>query len=134
MLEAVPGLKLVFDTGNPTREADWSKPLDETGARPRQSSWDFYSQVKAHIAYVHIKDGIYDETTKAHRWFMAGDGQGDVRRILADLLANGYDGGLSIEPHLPVERLPALEPSDARIQNYLDFGRRAMQLVGELKT
>ncbi len=133
MLDAVPGLKLVFDMGNPTREADMSKPPDEAGERPRQSAWEFYSQVKPHIAYIHIKDGIYDEATRKHQWVMAGEGQGDVKRILADLLANDYDGGLSIEPHLPTERLPALEPSEARFQNYLDYGRRAMALVEEIQ-
>lgn len=133
MLDAVPGLKLVFDTGNPTREADMSQPPNEAGERPRQSSWEFYSQVKPHVAYVHIKDGVYDPATKTHRWVLAGDGQGDVRRIVADLLVCGYDGGLSIEPHLPVERYPDLEPSQARQQNYLDYGRRAIQLVDEIK-
>ena len=133
MLDAVPGLKLVFDTGNPTREADRSQAPDENGHYPRQSAWEFYSQVKDHVAYVHLKDGIYDPATRAHRWVMAGDGQGDVCRILADLLRTGYDGGLSIEPHLPVERYPDLEPSQARYRNYLDYGERAIQLVDEAR-
>ena len=132
MLDAVPGLKLAFDSGNPTREPDAAQPPDESGERPRQSSWQFYSQVKAHIVYVHLKDGIYDAATRKHQWVLAGDGQGDVRRIVGDLLADGYDGGLSIEPHLPVDRLPDLQPSAARYRNYLDAGRRAMELVKEI--
>ena len=29
-----------------------------------------------------------------------GDGSGDVRAIMIDLLKTGYDGGFSIEPHV----------------------------------
>ncbi len=31
---------------------------------------------------------------------MPGEGQGYVKEILRDLQARGYDGGISIEPHL----------------------------------
>lgn len=133
LLEAVPGLKLVFDTGNPTREPDHGQPPGPDGALPRQSSWDFYRAVRPHIAYVHIKDGIWDAQTKSHRWVMAGEGQGHVRRIVRDLLDSGYDGGFSIEPHLSPERLPGLEPAQARFENYTSYGRRLMQIVDEAR-
>lgn len=135
LLDAVPGLKLVFDTGNPTGEADMSKPVGPDGKRPRQSAWDFYSQVKPFIAYVHLKDGIYDAQTGGHRYVMAGDGEGHVRRIVGDLLQNGYDGGFSIEPHLPAtrENQPDLSQGEARYLNYVDYGRRVMKIVEEVQ-
>lgn len=134
LLDAVPGLKLVFDMGNPVREADYDQPADENGVRPRQSSWDFYQKVKPFIAYVHIKDGIYDARTGKHDWVMAGEGQGEVRRIIADLLHTGYDGGFSIEPHLPPVRShePDMEPQEARCRNYVEYGQRVMQIVDEI--
>ena len=56
LVKNIPGLKLIFDTGNPVGSLDRSAPKPY----PTQSSWDFYSHVKEHIAYVHIKDGVYD--------------------------------------------------------------------------
>ena len=131
LLEAVPGLKLVFDTGNPVREADYDQSADENGTRPRQSSWGFYQAVKPFIAHIHIKDGIYDAQTGKHDWVMAGDGQGEVRRIIADLLQTGYDGGFSIEPHLPPTRShePDMEPHEARYRNYVEYGRRVTLMI-----
>ena len=63
-----------------------------------------------------------------------GEGDGDVRRIVKDLLAGGYDGGISIEPHLAVVFHDASVTSDAdvRFQNYVEYGRRMGRLVAEL--
>ncbi len=58
LLENVPGLKLVFDTGNPLFSDDRSKPKPY----PKQSSWEFYEHVRDHVAFcIHIKDGRYDQ-------------------------------------------------------------------------
>ena len=55
-----------------------------------------YELLKPYIAYVHIKDALAD----GGRVTPAGWGQGNVKAILADLKASGYDGYLSLEPHL----------------------------------
>jgi len=135
LLENVPGMKLVYDTGNPVFTYDYAKGEPY----PKQSSWEFYSHVKEHIAYVHIKDAIYEEETggtfpKA-KFTFAGDGDGDVRRIVADLVANGYDGGFSMEPHLAVVHHEAGSESDddIRYNNYVEYGRRFMELVESVK-
>jgi len=47
LIENVPGLKLVFDTGNPVYTDDHSKPYPY----PKQSSWEFYQIVKNHISF-----------------------------------------------------------------------------------
>jgi len=39
----------VFDTGNPVHDRDRSQPQGADGAYPKQSSWEFYSKVKAHV-------------------------------------------------------------------------------------
>ena len=132
LLENVPGLKLVFDTGNTVGKPDFGKPKPYT----MQSSWEFYSLVKEHVAYVHIKDGYWDEENGETVMTFPGEGNGDVRRIVKDLILNGYDGGFSIEPHIAVV---AHDPSvqsedDVRYATYVEYGRRMEQLIGEKET
>jgi sugar phosphate isomerase/epimerase len=127
LLEGVPGLKLVYDTGNPvfTDDAALGKP------GVKQSSWEFYTHVREHIAYVHIKDGKWDAANKKTIYSYPGEGDGDVKRIVADLLARGYDGGFSIEPHLgAVFHDPSVQTeADSRYRTYVEYGRRFMKLV-----
>ena len=132
MLEAVPGLKLVFDTGNPVFTPDYAKPKPW----PRQSAWEFYEHVRDHVAYVHIKDGTWDESAQKALFTHAGEGNGDVRRILTDLLSRGYDGGISIEPHLAVVfHEDKGETSEAVMyRNYVEYGRRLERLLNDIKT
>jgi len=134
LVENVPGLKLVFDTGNPTMSDDMTVPARADGSRPKQSSWDFYRQVRDHVAYIHIKDGRMDADGKhVHTW--PGEGQGDVVCVLKDLLERGYDGGISIEPHIAsVFHDPAVIGDEARKRaSYIEYGRRTMRLVESLR-
>lgn len=57
---------------------------------------DGYDLLKGHIAYVHIKDA----TMADKRIVPAGQGDGEVREVLKALQAGGFDGFLSLEPHL----------------------------------
>ena len=127
LLAAVPGLKLVFDTGNPIFSDDRSQKTP----CPKQSSWDFYSSVREHVAYIHIKDGLWDGKTQRMTYTWPGDGQGDVKRILKDLLERGYDGGISIEPHLSVvvHDGSVRDAVQVRRANYVEYGRRLMELL-----
>jgi sugar phosphate isomerase/epimerase len=135
LIENVPGLKLVFDTGNPVHVRDCGLPKGADGQHPRQSSWDFYAQVKAHVAYVHIKDARWDAAKNhaVHTW--PGEGEGDVRRIVKDLLGSGYDGGFSIEPHLAVvHHDPSITSPEAIMHaNYVEYGQRFAKLVTEVR-
>ena len=54
-----------------------------------------YHLLKPYIAYMHIKD-----VDKNGNSVPAGYGEGHVEEILRDLFANGYDGFLSLKPHL----------------------------------
>ncbi len=130
LIENVPGLKLVFDTGNPIGSNDCIKPQPY----PRQSSWEFYQHVKEHVAYVHIKDAIWDAESEKPQPTFPGEGQGDVRRIVKDLLDGGYDGGFSIEPHMVVvahEKTESVNNS-LRFENYVEYGRRMKAIIDEL--
>lgn len=132
LLEGVnsPSLKLVYDTGNPLFH------LDVRGHKPykRQDPWEFYTHVKQHIVYVHIKDGYVKEDGKNVCTF-PGEGNGKVREALTDIFANGYDGGISIEPHMAVVyHDPSIKSeAEARYKNYIEYGKRIEKLVSEIK-
>jgi sugar phosphate isomerase/epimerase len=135
LVENVPGLKLVFDTGNPAFSDDRSKPKPY----PKQSAWEFYSHVREHIAYVHIKDGYWDVKNNKAILTYPGEGRGDVRRIVKDLISRGYEGGISIEPHMgKVFHDNSSGHSLNAEQIYIEYGRRMMGMVenirAELKT
>ena len=130
MLNEVPGLKLVFDTGNPPLTEDFDKPWPY----PCQSSWEFYSKVKKHIAHIHIKDSYRDTESGEEVYCWPTEGKGDVKRILEDLKAEGYSGGLSIEPHMAVvyhdNSVKASEES--RMANYVDYGKRLEKILDKI--
>ncbi|MBU0713788.1 MAG: sugar phosphate isomerase/epimerase [Verrucomicrobia bacterium] len=131
LLENVPGLKLVFDTGNPVDSDDRSKP----SPYPKQSSWEFYSHVHEHVAYIHIKDGIYDAATKKTIFTYPGEGHGDIPKIIKDLFAHGYDGGISIEPHMgAVFHDPNSQHSLNAAEIYVEYGRRMLKMVNNIRT
>ena len=57
---------------------------------------DAFGLLKGHVAYVHIKDALYGD----HSVVPAGYGDGNVKEILRELKNSGFDGFLSLEPHL----------------------------------
>lgn len=130
MLENVPGLKLVFDTGNPVFNPDRSKPKPW----PRQSAWEFYDRMKEHIAYIHIKDAKWDKVKQEAIYTLPGQGDADVKKILQDLLANDYKGGISIEPHLAVVfHDEGVESSEEKMYNsYVEYGQTLMSLLNDI--
>src|SRR5579884_628608 len=131
MLENVPGLKLVFDTGNPILNADRSKPKPW----PRQDAWEFYSHVRDHVIHVHVKDAVWVPAKKDADYKFPGEGDAQVRKILKDLFSRGYDGGISIEPHMAVvfhDKTVKSSP-EAQYNNYVEYGRRMGKMVEEIR-
>ena len=61
-----------------------------------QDTLEAYEMLKEHIAYVHVKDALFD----GGRVVPAGQGDGRVKEILTRLDAAGFSGFLSLEPHL----------------------------------
>jgi sugar phosphate isomerase/epimerase len=133
MLEAVdsPYFKAVFDTGNPVFDTDvrFGPPFNR-----KQDSWEYYQAVKDFIVYVHIKDGYMDGDKEVYTY--PEEGKGNVRKIVEDLLKNGYDGGISIEPHLDVVfHDPSITADpDAQYNSYIEYGQRVMKMVDEVKS
>lgn len=77
-----PCLRAVFDMANFVECGQITYP-------------DAYDMLKEHIAYVHIKDAVGNG-----KIVPAGYGNGNVKVILQSLKESGYEGFLSLEPHL----------------------------------
>lgn len=74
-----------------------------------QDTKEAYDRLKGHIAYVHVKDAFFEDG----RVVPAGIGDGNVAYVLKSLFESGYDGFLSLEPHLgSFEGLAGLELDD----------------------
>jgi sugar phosphate isomerase/epimerase len=131
MLAAVPGLKLVYDTGNPGITPDFRKPFPY----PNQDARECYRKLRDYIVHVHIKDGARDPKTGEERYFFPDEGVCEVAGVVEDLLRSGYDGDFSIEPHMAVVFHDAsVAASDkARFDNYVEYGRRFERLLDEAR-
>lgn len=78
-----PALRLLFDPAN----------FIQCGAVPYPDAWEL---LRPHVAYVHIKDARRQDGQVTP----AGEGDGRLPEFLRALAASGYDGFLSLEPHL----------------------------------
>lgn len=134
-LEQVPGLRWVFDTGNPVFAEDRANPGN------RQNAWDFYQAVKPRISHIHIKDGVWNPAKQDCDYTFPGEGDGQVARILADVKQSDYDGFVSIEPHVAVvfhsaaSAADALDPAakaEEQFSSYVNYGRALERLIAGL--
>ena len=55
-----------------------------------------FELLKDYIEYMHIKDAVYSD----HHVVPSGEGDGRVPEILTELYKRGFEGYLSLEPHL----------------------------------
>ncbi len=98
LVEEVPGLKLIFDTGNPVFQRDRSKEAPY----PWQDALEFYQSVREHVVHVHVKDCLNppEGSSEPERYTSPGEGQARLTEILKALKEDGYDGAFAIEPHV----------------------------------
>lgn len=131
LLDKVPGLKWVFDTANPVFNPDRAKQKPW----PRQDAWEFYTHVKHATVHVHIKDARWNSAKNDADYTFPGEGDGYVRAVIKDLLASGYDGAFSIEPHVAVVFHDATVQADAgqQLKSYVDYGRALEKLISEVR-
>lgn len=129
LIEKVPGLKLVFDTGNPPIDVD----VRTSFPYKYQNSYEFYENVKPYIAHVHIKDSWKDDAGTEHYTF-PGEGHGDVIAIVQGLESSGYTGFYSIEPHMEVVFHDKSKSSNAsdRMNNFVSYGRKLEYILDSL--
>ena len=133
--DAVPGLKWVFDTGNPVFNRDRNKPEPY----PMQDAWEMWETLRDHTVHVHIKDGVWNDEKDECDFCMPGDGDGKVVEICQDLKARGYAGYISIEPHVAAvfhaEEGEAEDPEAKAkhlYESYVEYGQRMEALIAGL--
>jgi sugar phosphate isomerase/epimerase len=134
-----PYFKVVFDTGNPVFTDN------RIGDPPykKQNTWEVYQILKHKIHYIHIKDGIFIKDTENYfpevDYTFPGEGDGQVGKILKDLIVNGYDGGISIEPHMgQVYHTKSYNNKDQsldeyKFNTYIEYGKKTMNMVENIR-
>ncbi|MCW5558891.1 MAG: sugar phosphate isomerase/epimerase [Verrucomicrobiae bacterium] len=133
LLDAVPDLRWVFDTANPVFNPDRSLPKPW----PRQDPWEFWTRVRDRVAHIHVKDARWNPAKNDADYTWPGEGDGAVERILEDALSRGYDGGISIEPHMVAvfhDTASADAQDDALRANFVEYGRRLERMIAEIRS
>jgi len=80
-----PALRMAFDPAN----------FVQVGVRPMEQAWPLLADYTIHV---HIKDAVFADSSVRP----AGEGDGAIPELLAALVARGYQGFLTLEPHLKV--------------------------------
>ncbi|HJZ47277.1 MAG TPA: sugar phosphate isomerase/epimerase family protein [Roseiflexaceae bacterium] len=80
-----PALRMAFDPAN----------FVQVGVRPMLEAWPILAEYTTHV---HIKDALLEDGSVRP----AGAGDGEIPELIAALLARGYQGFLTLEPHLKV--------------------------------
>ncbi len=130
LIEEVPSMKLIFDTGNPVFQRDRSKPEPY----PWQDALEFYQAVKAHVAHVHIKDCLNppEGSDEPERYTFPGEGQSRLPEILTALQAHGYQGAYAIEPHVATvfhAKDDAAIDQEQCYNSYVNYGRALEKII-----
>ncbi len=86
IMEAIdsPHFRFIWDPAN----------FVQCGAAGQVDGW--WDALRPHIGYIHVKDARLADGSVT----VAGEGDGQLPELLARLRDSGYDGVLSLEPHL----------------------------------
>ena len=91
---------------------------------------DVLGALSPFVHHVHVKDGV--STASGVRWVPPGDGEAGVAECLRHLFDRGYDGYLSIEPHIAFEpHRGSSRDAEARRASFIAAGERLTALLGE---
>ena len=124
LVEAVdhPALQLIFDTGN--------NSLHDNDI---EATWDYYQRCRDQIAHVHIKCAKPGENGADYVTCHV-DEDPVQKRILEDLRSTGYDGWLSIEPHIKaaIHAGQDVDESGEGRRVWVDFAQRLERMVAEI--
>lgn len=104
-------LRLIWDPAN----------FVQCGVKPFSEG---YESLRPYVTYLHIKDARMEDGTV----WPAGQGDGEVVATLAALREDGFDGFLSLEPHLAQEGPAGPEGGDR------EFARAHRALTGVLSS
>ena len=119
-----PHFLLLYDLGNAVSH----------GLEP----WSFFEIIRHHFDYLHIKDAkINPQGGPSKEYTYCGKGGPRLKEILSMIIiVDGYDGVLSIEPH--VASVVHLEGGSANPErmyaSYLKYGKQFKKIIHEIKT
>ena len=151
LVEEVPALKLIFDTGNPVFQRDRSIPepqrtsiasassaaAEGSQGKPTESwqdAWQFYQAVREHIIHIHIKDcrNPLDDGEEPEYVF-PGEGQAYIPAIIDDLKKSDYQGFIAIEPHVATVFHAKADDVDWNqcYNSYIKYGRALESLISD---
>ena len=130
LIEEVPGMKLIFDTGNPVFQRDRSQ--DEP--QPWQDAWQFYQDIIDHVIHIHVKDcrnPVSDDVEP--EYVFPGEGQAYIPAIMDDLKARNYDGFIAIEPHVATVFHAKSEDVDWNqcYTSYVEYGKSLEKIIAQ---
>jgi sugar phosphate isomerase/epimerase len=110
-----PNFRLLFDMGN------------FGGGDPAEETLRVYERIREKIAYVHLKDCAPDGQ---NTW--AGEGVVPIRELLKRMVRDGYDGYVSMEPHIAaLHHTGKTAAADVLYATYIRNGRLVSALVRE---
>ncbi len=114
-----PNVRAVYDTGNPASHG-------------HANTREWYELAKPHLAYLHIKAHTTGENAH-HTWPDLGESY--IAETLRDQLQSGYNGFISIEPHLKAvaHQGKVISDENAAFQTYVEYGQRLMKLIEKIK-
>ncbi len=131
LLEEVPGMKLIFDTGNPTFQKDRARP-NADGSFPWQDSLEVFEALREHIIHIHVKDCTHPKAEgEEPNYTMPGEGLSRVPEIMARLLETNYQGIVAIEPHVATVFHAKAEDVDWQqcYDSYIQYGKHLERIL-----
>jgi L-ribulose-5-phosphate 3-epimerase len=112
LLDAVPGLGVLFDTGN--------------GVAHGYDGYAMLTALAGHVTHVHVKDAV-----PGPRYTLPGTGDARVADCLRVLVDNGYRGALSLEPHLGVLPHDGMRHTPGAAERFADAGIALRRVLHE---
>ena len=117
-----PNLVLLYDTGNVVSHGDDPE--------------EFFKGIRGHFDYIHIKDAKFNIGDEGHTFTYCGEGDGNVAEILRRVIKeDGYDGVISIEPHVAAivhEGSNSSKGDEMMYNSYLEYGRKLEKIISSL--
>lgn len=91
-------------------------------------TWEMYTKVRDYTEYFHLKDTAYDGSQH-----FPGEGDAQIEKILTALWDSGYQGFVSIEPHVASTDHLASDSQLSQWDSYLKYGTMANALYAKVQ-
>jgi len=119
-----PHFELLYDIGNVISHGD--------------EPWPFFETIRNHFSYIHIKDAKKNpQGGQSHDFQFCGEGDAMIPEILREaLVTDGYQGTVSIEPHVGaiVHLGPEKQGSEEyKYASYLEYGKKLENILADIK-